>query len=305
MKNIKATIDIGSNSFQFLIFDFEKKKTLHRQVEVTGLGRGLTKSTTFFEEAKEDTIKVFKSVIDVLKDHNILPEKVMAVATEASRVASDSVKFFESIKNVFGIDVKIIKSETESYLSSFGIAKFSNINSQFAMLDIGGASTEVLIANGNPFNIIESVSYPIGSVLATEWLMEKNFNKMINEVIKKHSFVNSKQIDKLYCVAGTMTSIANIYLQNKNYVEEEVNGLSLNFDKLNKLINGLCLIDPTEILEMYPFLGKRSRVIHGGLKTAEFFLNMIKPNELVVSTYGLIHGLACFEKIDPKWIYKS
>ena len=113
----------------------------------------------------EDSFKVLSLYQKKCLDHDIDPAKILATATEASRVAKNSSEFYAKVKKELGIDVKIISGEAEAYYSTMGILFDTKITDpEITIMDIGGASTELIKVNTAKKEIIHSFSMPVGAV---------------------------------------------------------------------------------------------------------------------------------------------
>ena len=97
----------------------------------------------------------------------------------------------------------IITASGEAFYTGLGISSGCGDKpiGNKVILDIGGASTELIKIQVNPFEIISSVSLAIGSVRATDWLKNDSFKLGLEKVLNN---IKNYEIDDLICVAGTM-----------------------------------------------------------------------------------------------------
>lgn len=306
---IRASIDIGSNSMLLLLAEVKNGEIsiLENESYVTGLGRDLDKNGEFLEVAMQDSYEVFKKYYSLCLKHKMDTSKVVVTATEASRVSKNSKSFFEKIKNEFGFHVQIISGEAEAYYSTTGILFDNRITeSEITIMDIGGASTELIKVDVKNKKILESFSMPVGAVRLTDWSLEKKrdekFNKVLNEFLSQ---LNKVKTEKLYCVAGTMTSVGNMFLNNKSFVEDEVNGLEFSTIEIDKMIKKYSDFSPEAFLEHYPFLGKRSNTILSGLILSRTILERLEAKNVYISTYGLRYGTLLAGEIKNDFLYRQ
>ncbi len=290
----RASIDIGSNSILLLVaeIDGDSVKVLENESHVTGLGRDLDLNKKFIQEAMDDSLAVLEEYSKICKKYEIEPATVLVTATEASRVATNAAEFFEQVKQRAGFNIQTISAEGEAYYSATGILFDKHItNDVITIMDIGGASTELIKVNTKDKSIIHSFSMPVGAVRMNNWAKEskreenlamvlQDFNKDLEEVLTS----------TLYCVAGTMTSVANMYLKHSDFVESEVNGLSFAAGEVNKMLQQYNEYTPDRFLSAFPFLGKRSKTIKSGLILANTILHRLKIENVYISTYGLRYG---------------
>ncbi|MCK5883216.1 MAG: hypothetical protein KAG61_05970 [Bacteriovoracaceae bacterium] len=285
---MRASIDIGSNSILLLVGNFVggKFEIASKKANVTGLGRGIDKTKEFCDEAMQQSFEVLKSYCTVMKHYGVEPKDAIVTATEASRVVANSRLFFGKIKRELDLNIQIITGEGEAHFTSLGVVAGST-ETDFVIMDIGGASTEFMRVEGD--ELVSSVSLPVGCVRMTEWKSDGNAESKLVE-IKKQFDLAPYLGDKLVCEAGTMTSLGAIYLKLEEYTDEAVQGLQIPIDKFTAFTGMLSKMSPEELLECYPFLGKRAQVIPAGAELALIMCKMLKVKSIEVSTYGLRYG---------------
>ena len=85
------------------------------------------------------------------------------IATCAVREAKDGQEFCRRAKEEIGLDVEVISGEQEGRLAFYSVARnFPLHGKNVAIADIGGGSTEIILASGE---IIEAIyTTPLGAV---------------------------------------------------------------------------------------------------------------------------------------------
>lgn len=307
LKNKRASIDIGSNSCLLLAGDFHESELVNviaNESRVTGLGRMLDKNGHFLPIAMEETYEALSEYKNICEGLGIKPEDIIATATEASRVSSNAKEFYEMIEAKLGIRVTVISGEAEAYYSTKGILIGQSSGENLAIMDIGGASTEFILVDENN-EIKNSFSIPIGSVRATNWLEDGCWEEKTAGILKDwQSSLDTIHAKTLQCVAGTMTSLANMHLKHSDFVESEVHGHVLTKSEIKKMSHEYENLSPEEFLAKFPFLGKRSAAIRGGLILASWISELIEVEEFKVSTYGLRYGTLLEGSIRSDFISK-
>lgn len=294
MSDYRASIDIGSNSVLLLVASFAGNEisVVENHSHVTGLGRLLDKNGKFLDESMDETLAALSEYVEICKKYSILPNEIIATATEASRVSSNARIFYERIKTELNVNVQIISGEAEAYYSTKGILFDKTIEEDFpVILDIGGASSELIKVNRSTHEIENSFSMPMGSVRFTNWGEEGVREEKVLAI--KTRFLNDLEILKtkyLHCVAGTMTSIGNMVLEHKEFVESDVHGLELTVEQILALRMKTAKFTAEKYLEHFPFLGKRSTSISGGLDLALTVFDWLGVEKVRISTYGLRYG---------------
>lgn len=253
-------------------------------------------------EATYEALKEYAEDCDKL---GVPRDQVLVTATEASRVAQNASEFFNKVQSGLGITVKTITSQAEAYFSTKGILYNSKFNSDvIIIMDIGGASTELIKVNTKNFQILESISMPVGAVRASQWLSENLFVQNLQKVFIDFSIdIDKFQTKELYCVAGTVTSLGNMHLNNKEFVEDDVHGLKLKVEDIDVLFKNYSNTSVEQFLEKFPFLQKRSQSIRGGIHLVYHLVHRLLTKELIISTYGLRYGTLLEGKIKQEFLH--
>lgn len=306
-KDIRATIDIGSNSVLLLVADMtnEKFKELSKRSAITQLGKELDKNKAFHPDSMSATYEAIKSYAEECEKLGMKRDAIIATATEAARVAQNASEFFKKIQDELGVTINIITPAAEAYFSTKGILFNSKFDSEvITIMDIGGASTELIKVNTKTFQILETISMPVGAVRAAHWLEDDLFVQNLQKVFLDFRMSLDKfQTTLLYCVAGTVTSLGNMHLDHKEFVENDVHGLVLTSDDIDQLFKKYCTTEAEIFLEKFPFLEKRSQSIRGGIHLVYHIIHRLHVKELTISTYGLRYGTLLEGTIKEEYLY--
>lgn len=303
---MKASIDIGSNSVLLLISDFSKGKfeDIESRSRITSLGKNLDETGKFQEKSMDATFDALKEFKKIIGKYDIKPEETLMTATEASRVASNAKEFFEKVKKKLGFTVTIISSDGEAYYTALGVASGAGLKTkEVTIMDIGGASTELIKVSTNPFKIIKSVSLPVGSVRAFDWLEAGTFQNKLEKLFKEFD-LESYKTDELLCVAGTMTAIGAMLLGLSNFKESTVNDSIIEFTKFCEFLEKIKPLSEDDLIVQYPFLGKRSKTIVAGARVARAMGIKLEVKKLKISTLGLRYGTIVEPKLKEEFIIR-
>lgn len=289
----KAAIDIGSNTTLLLVGQKDssgKIEWLHDESIVTGLGRGVKDNKLFCEEAMDDTFEALKKYADTLKAFNVEGSDVRVTSTEAARIAQNASVFFQKIEQELGLSVEVISAEQEAYYTALGVTKFeTSALQEKVILDIGGASTELIKVQSSPFKILDTISYPIGSVLSTEFMVGGHFPDELEKRVGRDSLGRFKT-KSLVCVAGSMTALAGMIQNLEHFEAQLIDGSVILYRDFEKFVKELERLTPEQLKTKYPFLGKRALTIQAGAQLALEMCARLEVQELRISTFGLRHG---------------
>lgn len=222
-----AVVDIGSNSVRLLISDGQK--ALLRMLEITRLAEGLNKSGVLSETAMQRTAAAIVRFRDVA-----LREKCdgfFAFATEAVRSAANGEKFAEMLKKE-GICIDVVSGEIEAKIGFSGAYTSGTI----ALVDIGGASTELAIGDENGIKYGKSLH--VGCVRLKESFGEdiKALKAFGDEAVKEYG-VKGVKFDKLYCIGGSASTIASIDAKLATYDEKVLHHRGISRERIAEIID--------------------------------------------------------------------
>ena len=289
---IRASIDIGSNSVLLLAVEWNNKieKELLNFSHITSLGKDLDKNKFFHPDSMQATFEALEDYKNQLQTIGVDIGQVLVTATEAARVATNAGEFFSKIKREIGFQVQVISGEQEAYFTALGVVSDTDrAQGPIVVMDIGGASTELIKIHKDPFQITSSISLPVGSVRATDWKISKQFDQKMQEVLS--ASVADYETDTMICVAGSMTSLATMFLEKTEFNDKEIEGLIISIDAFRKFRKSIENKSASELQQKFPFLGKRAPMVSAGAEIALLILEKLKVKKLQVSTRGLRYGL--------------
>ncbi len=159
-----AIIDLGTNSVRFDVVelrnDGDEAVRLYREKLMIRLGEGVFLKRRLDPKVVETCVLAFQSFRRTMDDFRV--NRVVAFGTAALRVARDGDRFIKLLKSRSGISLKVISGDEEARLIARGILKNeANLRGRFALIDIGGGSTEISICQGR--EVLHSASFPLGT----------------------------------------------------------------------------------------------------------------------------------------------
>jgi exopolyphosphatase/guanosine-5'-triphosphate,3'-diphosphate pyrophosphatase len=161
-----AALDIGTNSFHLVVAKPVETgfEVITSEKEVIRLGHGAGDMKQLEPEAIERGIASLKRMRAVAEVHGA---KLRAVATSAVREAKNRNEFIKRARKEADIDVEVISGVEEARLIHLGARYAVAVGEQPMLLcDIGGGSTELVIASGD--EILLARSFKLGAVRLTD-----------------------------------------------------------------------------------------------------------------------------------------
>ncbi|MFY8275540.1 guanosine-5'-triphosphate,3'-diphosphate diphosphatase [Pseudoalteromonas sp. SSDWG2] len=182
--DLYAVIDLGSNSFHMLIAKTVagSLQTIGRVKRKVRLAAGLNEQMQLSPRAMQRGWECLALFAERLQD--IPPHQVKIVATATLRLAKNADVFRERAEQILGHPVHVISGEEEAKTIYKGVAHTSACSGKQLVIDIGGASTEIVIGEGH--QAIHYTSLHMGCVTYLEsffkdgLLSEANYTQAIN-----------------------------------------------------------------------------------------------------------------------------
>lgn len=298
-----AVVDIGTNTVLMLVAEVSDNdksvKILSEYQEIPRLGRNVDSDGRLGGESIERVIKSLKYFKTILQQTYPDITDPVVTATSAVRDASNRDQFVKRIDNELHWRVQILSGEEEANLTYSGALSVLNIHpdKHYAVLDIGGGSTE--LATGRGRNLNRAVSLDLGCVRFSERYF-KDSPPLKYQVREAKETITSEvsqlelpgNPDILVGVAGTVTSIAGIELKLETYDPKRINGFLLDKAKITDYIADFSATHAAAIEKKYlQFLKGRGDVIVAGLLILSAYMDILNIGTLRVSTGGIRHGV--------------
>lgn len=146
--SLYAAIDLGSNSFHMLVVRevAGSIQTLSRIKRKVRLAAGLDSENRLSQEAMERGWQCLRLFAERLQD--IPSAHIRVVATATLRLSTNASEFLEQAQAILGCPVQVIRGEEEARLIYQGVAHTTGGPDQRLVVDIGGASTELVTGTG-------------------------------------------------------------------------------------------------------------------------------------------------------------
>ena len=301
-----AVVDLGSNSFHLLITQLVIKPHSKALINVKKvkqkirLAAGLDNNNYLSDEAITRAIDCLKNFSLYLR--SIPKENILIVGTAALRIAKNNVKIFDAANKFLPKNIKLLTGEQEAETIYAGVhhaAKNNNVytgtplsTTKQLVIDIGGASTEIIVGLGSTPQKV--VSLNIGCVSFIEkyftngLLTEQNFDQCVIGASNVISTVKDEFIQLGWQTAvsrsGSMQALVEI-LSEKN--EKPI----ITLDFLNKIKTSLIQCQSIEQIDISGLRADRKPVLASGLSILIALFEGLNINSLHLSQGALREGL--------------
>lgn len=293
-----AAIDFGTNTARLLIGDIESNRlaTLRVEREIVRLGGGFSEVTGLSVDAQQRGLSCLKRFATILLEYGV--SRVHASATSAVRDAVNGRAFIDRVMQETGIQLTVIDGDLEGRLTLTGvISGLDAVQENMVVLDVGGGSTEITIAENGVPRFVRSM--PLGVVRLTEGFGNYQsisqrilmiMNQLVTEMTSAGICLQSGS--ELVATAGTATTLAAIQMEMEEYDYRQVNNFLISRSEINKIYHRLLPLTPSERI-LIPGLEKgREDLIMAGILITTHVMDTFGFSRLKVSDYGLLEGLA-------------
>ena len=297
-----GVVDLGTNTTRVLVADVEdgRVQELQRRTKVTRLGEGVDSTGRLVDGAIERvaaTLTDYKGLLDELR-----PERTIALATSATRDASNGDEFRQMLDHRFGLEAHIIPGDEEARLTFLGAtAARPPGDGPFVVVDIGGGSTEYVIGTAGSDPDFR-VSTQAGSVRQTERHLHEDppsdedlltLRAAIRSILEDG--IPSDERSKIrsgIAVAGTATSLASIDQKLVRYDSEKVDGYGLLVEAVDRMLGELAAIPLAERREVTGLHPDRAPTIIAGAAILLESMRLFGLGSIEVSEADILHGAA-------------
>lgn len=294
-----AVIDIGTNTLLLLVAEVTADgalRSLHDACRFGRLGQGLDGSGALAAEAVQRSLEILREYRSTMDGLGV--DVVAAVGTQALREARNAASFVEPAAEILGAPVEIIAGEREAELVYRAVAEsFPALADQaFVVADVGGGSTEIIVASGGRVRSFTSV--PLGSVRMSERHLRSDppaageVDALFEDI---DGVLGRLDLPAGVCVvgtAGTATSIASVELALPTYDAGRVQGLTLSIDAVDRQLARYLSLSVSERRSLPGLEPQRADVIAAGVAIFARLLHRVQATRFLISDRGVRWGLA-------------
>ena len=293
---IRAIIDIGSNSLRLIIYGINDNSTfkiINEFKKTIRLGSYLTKDNYLTDGGIDIALNVLSNFKMICENYKVTDTYV--VATEAVRRAINRVDVCNKIKRELGFDVNILSGKEEARYGYLAI-KNSMIEKSAILLDLGGSSMEItLMENGE---LKESISLSLGCIPLT-----KMFNNIETEEknIELKSFINNKleeipwikKNNKMNVIGsgGIAKHIGRVSKGDKNYPKQLLHSYSMTKAEISQIYEEFLKLSIDKRFDLKGLSRSRADIFAAPLGAILVILEYLNSEKYIISAVGLREGI--------------
>lgn len=296
-----ASIDIGTNTILLLVADVVDGALLVVEdlQAFARLGKGIDAGRMIQRDAFDRCEEILRK--HIRRARELHADRIVATGTSALRDAENREDFLHSMSDELGLHIEIISGDEEARWSYLGsISGIQHRDRQFAVLDIGGGSTELIVGDGA--RILERKSVNVGSVRMTEQFLStippsttqlSNLYMYLEEKLAPLPSISSQYT--FIGVAGSVTTLAALDLHLERFDGEKISGYTMSREAVEGWFNILSMCDEVQLRNELRIDPGRSDIIVAGVAILLTIMRMNGIERITVSERGLRYGIALRE----------
>ena len=301
-----AAIDIGTNSTHLLVASVDTTLRTFRidqaEKSTTRLGERDPDTGHLADAAMQRGYETLRRFRDLAASHKV--EQIVTAATSAVREAPNGRDFLERIKEGLDLDVDLVSGPEEARLIYLGVLSGMPFGDRpHLLLDIGGGSTELILADGRDARALTSTR--VGAVrLQRDFVKDdpippqrRAFLKAFIQgslepaVDKVHRRIKPGEIPVLVATSGTAMAIGALAASEDDRPPLKLHGYRISRQRLDRVVEKLVEMSPEQRRDLAPINDRRAEIIVPGALILQTTMQMLAVEELVLSERALREGL--------------
>ncbi|HMD02449.1 MAG TPA: Ppx/GppA phosphatase family protein [Candidatus Baltobacteraceae bacterium] len=297
-----GAIDVGTNSIHLIVVELDPRfgtaRTVLKAREMVRLGGGEALARGHLsKKAVQRGVAAIAKFADAARAAGA--SDVRAVATSAVREAGNREEFLAAVRATSGVAVEVLTETEEARLIHLGVSRGYPIGDRVACIfDIGGGSTEFIVADGDRPFFLHSVR--LGSLrLFDEYLrdgesplryaaLEAHVAQVLERFAKQ---LSEYRFDLLIGTSGTVMGLAALDAATSGVPAQRAHGYVLRLERLRELQEVMRRLGPAERRKMPGMNPRRSDIIVAGNAIVIAILEALGRDELIVSERALREGV--------------
>lgn len=289
---VLAIVDIGSNTLKFSTVEIGARGTarsIDAWVDTVRLASGLDR-TGAIDESRFS--RALQALIDgASRGAENHATEFIGVATEAFRRADNGVELLERILVATPWKLRVIDGTDEAELAFRGIRHHLQSGPTNVVVDVGGASTEIMVADGQ--SLLRTTSLPIGSTVLFDRVPSEDppspgqmemMREVAGEVLGGELILPKVPGSSLFVSGGTGEFPARLWYS-------VFPGTPLDVGSLSSLRELFFRFGSFEVAARTGIPPERARVLPAGFSIVESIAAAAGPQSLDILPSGLRNGI--------------
>lgn len=294
-----AVIDIGSNSGRVMVYERDDAghlRLLAASRASLGLVRDVDERGAFSESTMAGAMEALRDFKEVATGAGA--GRIRAVATAATRDATNGGVFIQRVRRELGIAIDLIDGLDEARYGFAGAVRGLLVTDGL-LFDLGGGSVQVTRFERR--RIVSAQSLPLGALRLSEKFLRsdpptrkqlKRLREHVGGILADASIRPLRRGEVLVGTGGTIRNLARIDLFDRPGTLDLVHGHVLTLDRIRAQVARLAATRESKRDEISGLSDDRADSVVGGAIAIARLAEVVKAQGIVVSGQGLREGVA-------------
>jgi exopolyphosphatase/guanosine-5'-triphosphate,3'-diphosphate pyrophosphatase len=288
-----AAVDLGTNSTRLLVADVDgdRLEEVTRRLTITRLGEGVDRRRRLLPvpiARVRNCLSEYRQELEALG-----AERTLCIATSSVRDAENGEAFLGEIEWGYGFTTRLLSGTEEAEMMIRGVTAGRPPLDDVLVVDIGGGSTELVVAAAG--EVASATSLDIGCVRVTERFLGSD-PPTRPELAAASGYVRSLlpqlEAGSAIGVAGTVTTLATIDLGDAEHDPARTHGHRLSLAAVEEQLQQLAGMTTDERIAAFGIEPGRASVIVAGVIVLREVMTAYGLSEIEVSERDVLHGAA-------------
>lgn len=285
---IVGAVDVGSNTIKLTVARPGVSgaiEELATGAETVRLGAGLATSGRLADDRIAAAMATLRGFAVLAGEHGAC--RLIGVATEATRRASNGAAFLERVREETGWELRVINGDEEATLTFKGLAVELDLGGRVVVADIGGGSTEIIRVKEGAISNAQSLRLGSGALTDAHVASDPPTDFEIAacaasaaDALAPLSLADSEPA-RLIVVGGSGEYLARLVSSTGEIAADQIEAALAR-----------CQQQPSD--DLAAALGispARARVLPAGIAIVRVLEALIRPDRITVARSGIRTGL--------------
>jgi exopolyphosphatase / guanosine-5'-triphosphate,3'-diphosphate pyrophosphatase len=283
-----AAFDIGSNTIKMTVgrhLESDGLEEILWRAETVRLGQGIDETGRLADDRMNAAAETIARFAEEARGQGA--SRLIGVATEATRIAANGEAFLDRVRDETGLELATISGDREAELTFRGLSATTDISGSLLVADIGGASTELITAEGGKVQFSRSI--PLGSGRLTDRHVTHDPPLQIEvdacrseaiEMLRPFQSNLGKR-ERLIAVGGTGEYLMPLI----------PNGGPASIEDIDHVLDFLATVPAAELVERLAIPLARAKVLPAGVAVVRALADLTQPKTIEGARSGIRTGL--------------
>ena len=296
-----AAIDIGTNSVHMIVVRVRPDlsfEIIDREKAMVRLGAGGLDGRALTAEAMTAAIQALSTFKRLADAHRV--DKILAVATSATREARNGGEFLARIHRETGIRAMVITANDEARLIHQAAVYGVDVGGRAVVIDIGGGSVEITLGTATSVELARS--FKLGAIRLTERFIktdplsegdERRLEKHIRSEIDRYcEQITAAGFDRVVGTSGTILSLGVVAAtEARGAPPAELRNLRVSSKQLRRVRKEVRMASLESRLRMPGLDPRRADLVVAGAILLDTILRRLGADDITLCDLALREGL--------------